>query len=494
VLITPSAAEYAWRQLFSRIGSNTEPREWNDVRAAVRLVYGASAFRSNNDKPTIIVAKTADGSVDRLLVPSGRTADWLDPEDVCPRSCGRVPAEKLPVFLWGEGEPRTRFASLVDERTLLVHVDLIASTMFCLTRYEERDPVACDVHGRFSGATSVAAREGFLDRPVIDEYAFALKRWIDAIAPEPEFTLIPRQFSVHVSHDVDLLTRTTNPILTLRRAAGALVRREGRREVASRLNDAFWHTVDARQAPYVKGVFRLAQMSRSAGLTSAFYFMMEEEEFGCGYDPHKTPIAREVIEAVRREGCEIGIHGTYRTVTDSEALKREKSKLAQLIGREPLGGRQHLLRFRVPDTWRCWRDAGLKYDATLGFADMEGFRAGTCHPYQPFDLTADREIDIWELPLVVMDATLKNYRRMSPAAAEARIMELATRCAAVHGVFSILWHNSSLVGTWHDWADMYARILSRLGSMARAEADAEGVIASAAFPWELPSASEPGLS
>ena len=54
--------------------------------------------------------------------------------------------------------------------TWVVHADIIASTYFLVSRYEEmmrRD--VRDAHGRFPGRESLPYRAGFLHRPIVDE-------------------------------------------------------------------------------------------------------------------------------------------------------------------------------------------------------------------------------------------------------------------------------------------------------------------------------------
>ena len=176
--------------------------------------------------------------------------------------------------------------------------------------------------------------------------------------------------------------------------------------------------------------------------------------------------ARECLEALRGGGFEIGLHAGYRTLGDSGRLAEEKGRLAGILGHGRFGGRQHYLRFRVPDTWRDWESVGLTYDSTLTFFDHEGFRCGTCHPYRPFDLERNRELGLWEIPLIVMDGTLRDYRRLSPAAAATHALALAKRCEAVGGTFALLWHNSSLEGSWRAWSEVYEGLVAWLADHA----------------------------
>ena len=138
-----------------------------------------------------------------------------------------------------------------------------------------------------------------------------------------------------------------------------------------------------------------------------------------------------------------------------------------LLGGQNYGGRQHYLRFKVPNTWYHWANLGLTYDSSLGYPKYTGFRCGTCHPFQPFDIASDTMIDIWEYPLIVMDGTLKIHRQLTPEQGEQHIMKLARRCLDVKGNFVMLWHNSSLHRDWQSWGEMYAHVVPKLAELCR---------------------------
>ena len=104
----------------------------------------------------------------------------------------------------------------------------------------------------------------------------------------------------------------------------------------------------------------------------------------------------------------------------------------------------------------------MLYDTTLSFADRAGFRCGICLPFKPFDITENRELDIWELPLIVQEGTLKgaNYQNLSPGEAYKEMVELIQAVKKCHGVFVLLWHNSSFdsLGGWAGWKEVYEKI------------------------------------
>jgi hypothetical protein len=174
---------------------------------------------------------------------------------------------------------------------------------------------------------------------------------------------------------------------------------------------------------------------------------------------------KTIIQKLSVAGFEIGFHPSYRTMDDPVLLAREKENFDAVVGPGKHGARQHYLRFRVPDSWRNLERLGFAYDSTLGFADHEGFRAGTCRRFRPFDVQFDRSLELWELPLIVMDATLNRYRGLTPMQGKERILELARRCMSVGGTLTLLWHNSSFNDSWGPWGQMYSEVLKDLSDM-----------------------------
>lgn len=111
-----------------------------------------------------------------------------------------------------------------------------------------------------------------------------------------------------------------------------------------------------------------------------------------------------------------------------------------------LGGRQHYLRWRCPDTWRLYESNGLIYDTTLTFADHIGFRCGVCYTYPVFDVVSRKALHLYEKPLIVMEGSGLDKLYMGLTAEEMlqRCLRLKKICKKYHGEFVILWHNSSL--------------------------------------------------
>ena len=48
------------------------------------------------------------------------------------------------------------------------------------------------------------------------------------------------------------------------------------------------------------------------------------------------------------------------------------------VDQKKFGGRMHYLRIKWPTTLYFWEKAKFAYDSSMGYADLPGFRCGTC--------------------------------------------------------------------------------------------------------------------
>jgi hypothetical protein len=199
-------------------------------------------------------------------------------------------------------------------------------------------------------------------------------------------------------------------------------------------------------------------LSEKYGIRSAFYFKTActNPKYDDGYSIDH-PYLRQLMRDIHSRGHEIGFHASYETYLDPVQTKKEFRKLQKVceeegIEQETWGGRQHYLRWKAPTTWRNWAEAGLSYDSTLSYADHVGFRCGTCHEFSVFDLEQNKELPFIERPLIVMEGSLlgEHYMRLKPEIAFSKINQLKDICNIFHGIFTLLWHNSSLQSI-KDW-------------------------------------------
>ena len=454
----PRAVAYSWHALIHRAGG--EPDTWLPL-----CRYGDDGQTT----PGLSVRPAADASWRALVTDLDGRIRW------CPLSAwlpgdGAAADISLPVLFWGAGADTT--GPPVSQRgdRIVFHADVLAATFFMLSRWEETVVRARDEHGRFPAQAAVATRAGFLDLPVVDWYGIVLRAWMRRLRPgwQPSRT----SFRILLSHDVDALRPYRGPLGAARAVGSRLLRQRTPSGAWQALNDAARQLLAPRTTSTYRHLRLLVALSRRHRLHSAFYFMTATPTPRDNDYRLASPLGRRALALVRNAGFEVGFHPGYDTFDNPELLLLQKRRLDALLPPVAYGGRQHYLRFEVPTTWRHWERAGLAYDSTLGYAEAEGFRAGTCHPYAPFDVDENRVLRLQEVPLVVMDRTIMGYRGMTATAGVERMLALATRCRAVDGTFTLLWHNTPLTPQTAPWWAAYPDLVAALGRMQR-EADEE---------------------
>ena len=200
----------------------------------------------------------------------------------------------------------------------------------------------------------------------------------------------------------------------------------------------------------------IMDLEEKYGAKSTFFFMAESPGER-DYSYKIEDIEHEIGEIINR-GWEVGLHGGHTTYLNAKEMREKKERLERITHKPVKGYRNHYLRFKVPDTWVCLKEAGFEYDTTLGYADCAGFRNGMCHPFRPIILNTNHEIDILEIPLTVMDGTLdQTYMRLDGKSKWEFVKMLIDRVAACHGVFTLLWHNTHMEG---ENLELYEKVLA----------------------------------
>jgi hypothetical protein len=359
-----------------------------------------------------------------------------------------------------------------DLRILYTNIDFVSDIFFMLSRYEEvvrGTPSDNDEYSRFPAGNSVSFKNGFIDRPIVNEDIELLWSWIDSfkLAYKRREWWGGNSFIACLTHDVDWVLNYgfRSPVKVLMTSASLLLRRLKPKEafnylfghVKSKLNyesDPYW-TFDS-----------IMNLEWNYGSTSSFYFMSGgTTDFDNRYKIESKKVGK-LIKHIGDCGFEVGYHGSFDSYKSLQIMLHEKHRLNKLVTSNEYGCRQHYLRFKVPYTWRIQERCNLLYDTTLGYADCDGFRCGICLPYKPYDILCNRVVDIWEIPMIAMDATLDSYLNLSSEEALNRLMHLMDVISNYKGVFTLLTHNTSFsTHKFPNWKQNYERILQRINSM-----------------------------
>jgi hypothetical protein len=164
---------------------------------------------------------------------------------------------------------------------------------------------------------------------------------------------------------------------------------------------------------------------------------------------------QRLIKSLSKE-FEIGLHPSYESNKNPIKLATELNHLERIIGKKIQFSRQHFLKVQIPKTYQYLQELGFKHDYSLGYAEEIGFRAGTAHSFNFFDLMKNIETDYVIHPFVYMDGTLNEYKKWTTIQAKEKIEALYDEVKKYGGDFIFIWHNSTIgnFGKWKGWKDV----------------------------------------
>ena len=314
-------------------------------------------------------------------------------------------------------------------------LDIFSASFFMLTRWEEYVNKNRDSHNRFPATESLAFKESFLDRPIVNENIEKLKKML--LELDNSLIFKKRVSELFLTHDVDELYRWKSWKHVLRVALGDVLKRKNLFLAMERISEYYLVQRGKINDPFDTFDW-LMDKSEAVGVKSQFYFMSGGVTVYDNRYKIDEPKALELIEKIKKRGHIIGIHPSYNAYNNFEQFKKEKELLEKVTKQKVLEGREHYLRFEVPTTWQVWEDNGMEIDSSCGYADKEGFRCGTGDEFSVFNILSRKKLSLKERSLVVMDCSLFDYNNYTYKEARENIKELQESS----NTFTMLWHNS----------------------------------------------------
>lgn len=360
-----------------------------------------------------------------------------------------IDIEKLPIIF---GEPN--ISDSLDQ--IICGIDIFASSFFMLTRWEENVNQETDKHNRFPDHASLAFKNKFHKRPIVNEYVELLWNMIYHLDDSLEKKV--RQYSVTVTHDVDKFRRYDSFIKYLKALGGDLLLRKNPLLWFKTSLDFVSVQLKIKKDPYDSFEY-LMTVSENNNIKSHFYFMPNKMgEIDARYNIENKSV-RKTIETIIEKGHLVGIHGSYQGYNNGDIFKTELKRFNEFRVSE---GRQHYLRFENPKTWQLWEDNNLEYDSTIGYSEFSGFRSGICYDYPVFNILTRSTLKLIEKPLIAMERAIKNeYNNVELFIDDLSALSEITR--KYNGNFVFLWHSDNFnTYEWEKYSKKYEQIIATI--------------------------------
>lgn len=333
------------------------------------------------------------------------------------------------------------------ENNIIFYHDILKSAFYLLSGYQETKKHKKDTLGRYPFKESIQHKLNFVEKPIVNYYFNIIKQAIILYYFKNSIKItesnIFTTFGLLLTHDIDRTSYYNfNQFLYKFKQLFGLSHTFNSKYSIIKYIFSYPFVKLFRFSDPVWNIHTLIETEKRFNYKSAFYFLRKDQK---NIDSNYFYSDKKIVKAlnfIKTNNCEIGLHGTVRSAYSSKELKKLKNELELQIKNKVVGGRQHRLIYKHPETIINQEKAGLKYDSTLYFAEHQGFRNSFCLPFKLFNFKEDKMINnIWEFPLLIMDGTLFYYRKYSREEAFNHIYKLIEETIKFHGIMTVLWHN-----------------------------------------------------
>jgi peptidoglycan/xylan/chitin deacetylase (PgdA/CDA1 family) len=351
-------------------------------------------------------------------------------------------------------------------KRVLFHHDILKSAFYLLSGYQEHHFSEPDHYGRFPWNSSIQYSLGITQKPVVNYYfelildAFERFCQLNGLEFKRKTREAPTLF---LSHDVDRIRKYTlrNLVISVFQVLGIKSGSLASGDQLKMIRDYAKGILLFRKDPYWN-FQEMLTLENELNISSTWFFLEKTKLDNSRYHFSDIQI-RDLIANLSDSGHEIGIHGSHESSEDQHAMNAGIQRLNAVCKSPVTGIRQHFLKFSNPATSGIQVNAGLEYDATLGFAEQIGFRNSYAYPFRLYDFENCKAMDIWQLPLNVMEATFMEYLKVPTASIPETIQPLLDEVIRFNGVFSLLWHNCRLDEEWSPGInELYRRLLNEI--------------------------------
>ncbi|MBI2258990.1 MAG: hypothetical protein HYU67_08835 [Flavobacteriia bacterium] len=337
------------------------------------------------------------------------------------------------------------------ENSIRCGVDIFASVFFMLSRWEELTIDQRDNDNRIPAKACMSAKYDFLHRPVVDEWIEFIWNCLKALG----FTLERKEHS----HNFNLSCDVDNPFdpairnfsYLFKSIVGDLFKRKTLKSACERIKNYFLSRLISDNYDPVYSFDWLIELAKRNNLTMTFYFIAENKEVRNGTYSIENKKIIELFKKINQNKHEIGLHGSYQSYNSEKRLFHEQKKInfileKNAISQQIINSRQHYLRWDSKITPDLLNHIGIEMDSTGGYADLPGYKYGTCKDFSMWSWKKNEKLKLKQRPLIVMDATYMDKEFLNLGNDESLKEKILyfKKLSLKYGNFNLLWHNDRL--------------------------------------------------
>ncbi|NCC98087.1 MAG: hypothetical protein EOL95_00070 [Bacteroidia bacterium] len=326
--------------------------------------------------------------------------------------------------------------------------DMFSAAFYLISRYEEYGSNELNKFGCYKAESSLAYKNGFLDEPIIDQWAYLLEDLLQQknIGYEPA---VKNRFVFRPLVNLDRLYKYRKRLLAITIY-----------ELVYKMLNSKWVSLKHQ----LKVLFFLAddpyfnidyviELHNRNNLVPTFFLLVKKR---IKYDNQIFYTFYCSVRKLLRRNFLVEFHPSYSSFGSYTKMKTEKSFLESSVIRARATMSLFHLRMVLPQSYHNLLKLSIKEDYSMSYLNHIGFRASTCTPFNFYDISHEHTTKLVIHPLEISDRALKSMEVHHEMLAKL-MKDYADKIKHVNGEMVTSFQNVSLSndGNWYGWRGEY---------------------------------------
>lgn len=328
--------------------------------------------------------------------------------------------------------------------------DIFSASFYLLSRYEEYLPHVKDEKGRFLASESIAFKEGFLQSPVVDVWAYKFKELLENSFQNLIFS--KRKMTIHN------LIEASQPYAYsqkgfLRSFSGFI--KDISKFRIKRIFKRLGVVLGLKEDPYNTFDWIINTVKENKTKLTIFFILGEAINFveGINYRRKKFKLIIKTVSDYKK----VGLIFSKDALKSFKILKNEKNQIERINNRDLICSMNTQYMLSLPNNFRNLVELEIQKDFSLVYENQYGFRASSCTPFLFYDLDYEIVSPLLIHPIALTTEALKGEKEFEIIAI---IEDLMTSVKKVNGTFSMVFNNRNFTSEKDNkvWKQLFKRL------------------------------------
>ncbi len=318
----------------------------------------------------------------------------------------------------------------------VIPFDLFGAAFWLLSRYEEYLPYKTDNYDRFNYRSGLAYQYDFINTPLVNLWLEQLQLSLKEIFPNIKFKEQQYKFISTVDIDNAFKYKHKGVVRALAGYAKDILSKDAK-SFRSRLN-----VISGKKKDPFDCYDFLIEAHKQKNVNAIYFFLLGD------YGPNDknqsaTNLPFQSLIKSMADYSAVGIHPSFGSTNKIQQLKVEISRLSNIIHAPVTISRQHFSILKFPKTYQNLLQAGIEQDFSMGYTNVNGFRASYCFPYKWYNIESEMLTPLTINSFCIAENTMVYYSKKENKTLAEQALPIINEVKKYKGQLISIFHNDT---------------------------------------------------